>query len=135
MLKSNQGVVLIEMLISLVVISFIVLLLLNLMQVVTATIEYEQITTKIIQVSSLISEDILSATQVGVVGQCLNIDTSQHQINYCVKDRVLIRSVDHQGYERLISNSGLEFIAGNVIELKLTVAESPILIPIWSGDE
>lgn len=135
MFKSNDGVVLIEMLVSLVVISFIMLLLLNLMQVVTATIKYEQVTTKLIQVSTLISDDILSSTKIEMIGQCLNVDTSQQQINYCIKDQVLVRSVDHQGYERLITNPGLEFVDGNVIELKITIDGMEVDVPIWGKNE
>lgn len=135
MFKSNGGVVLIEMLMSLVVISFIMLLLLNLMLIVTETISYEQINTKAIQVTSLVYDDILNARKITSSDQCLLIAVNQDAISYCIVEDSLIRKVNNQGYERLLTNSGLKFINDGYLQLQLTIGDNEIGIPIWGLDE
>lgn len=135
MFKFDEGVVLIEMLISMVVISFIMLLLSNLMLVVTASIDYEQISTKVIQITSLIYDDILDATKIYNYNQCLLIESNEDKISYCIIDNSLIRKVNNQGYERLLTNQGLEFIDDGYIQLQATIGGNQILIPIWRYNE
>ncbi len=135
MFGSKQGIVLIEMLFSLVVISFIMLLLINLLSLVTKTIEYEHISTKLLQVSSLIDNDLLDATKINLNGQCLEIMTTPDLVSYCITGQNLVRTVNHQGYERILSNPGLSYTNDGVIRIESEVGANKVTVPIWSSYE
>lgn len=132
--KYKRGVVLIEMLMSLIVISFIMLLLLSLMTLVTTSSEYERIDSKVMQVSGLIIDDLMEATQVSATSECMEIKKNSDVITYCIEGDKMIRRVNGSGYERLIDNVDVKYNGGRDIVLNFQVGANKIEVPLWSID-
>lgn len=134
MFKFDSGVVLIEMLMSLIVISFIMLLLLALTSLVSSTVNYEQTFNKALQVSTLMIGDISSGVEVELSGSCLQITENVDIVTYCIEGDEMIRRVNGKGYERVVSNAELSFDFNQIIYLKVKASDLELSIPLWSTD-
>lgn len=134
-MKYDEGVILIEMLVCVFVISFIMFLMLNLMTMLAATTKYQRVISKQFQVSRLVTEDVLKSTNIYYKQGCLNILENDDVIEYCVKGQDLVRTVNSKGYERIISKVDSEFIVDEKISLKVKFDDYQELIPLWSKDE
>lgn len=111
------------------------LLLTNLLTLITTTSYEERIFTKELQVSSLIYRDITDGQSTKVDNGCLLISDNNDQIEYCFTTNGLVRTVNDQGYERLISDVTGAFTANQLIELQIDYNQQLITLPIWSNDE
>lgn len=132
--KSKQGVVLIEMLMSLIVVSFIMLLLLSLMSVIGTGIDYQRVESKLLQVSGLMIDDLAQAIKLEVTPSCLKINQNDDVITYCIKGDKMIRQVNGQGYERMLTDVDVQFKIGEIIYLQFKIGEQTHEIPIWSNN-
>lgn len=134
MLKSSPGVILIEMLVSVAVVGVIVLLILNLLLLISSAISYDQLISKVMQTTSLMTTDIAQAVSVEVTTSCMVINQNVDEVKYCIEDD-LTRTVNDAGYERLVSNFDGKYIDGDVIYLDVKTAGNEMKVPIWSNDE
>lgn len=134
MLKYNQGVVLIEMLVSVVVVGSIVLLILNLMLLISSAVSYDQLISKIQQTTSLMTTDFYQATNIESNGNCLTINQKNDVVDYCI-NQDLTRTVNGSGYERLISNVEARYVDDGIIYLEVKVSGNELKVPIWSSNE
>lgn len=130
--KYKRGVVLIEMLMSLIVVSVIMLLLLSLMTEVTKMIDYQRIQSKLMQVSGLMIDDVLSAVNVDATSSCLLLEQTDDEITYCIEGDKMIRRVNGKGYERLLTSVDIKFQTGEIIYLQFMIGEKTSEIPLWS---
>ncbi|WOO87617.1 prepilin-type N-terminal cleavage/methylation domain-containing protein [Mollicutes bacterium LVI A0039] len=130
-LKYSQGYILIEMLVAISIIGVIMLMMANLMNMVSTNIKEDQIIIKQQQISSLISDDILDATQIELVDQCLKITTNNDIVEYCISEKKLVRTVNNHGYERLISNFEGRFTYDQTINLEINFDNKKFILPIW----
>lgn len=133
-MKSDDGVILIEMLVSVVVVGSIVFLILHLVIMISSAVYYDQKQVKLLQVSSLIYDDIADGIKSDTVDQCFVIEQNTRLVKYCFTDHNLVRTVDAQGYERLINHADGRFTSGKTINLELNQAPNSPL-PIWSSYE
>ncbi len=133
MSKYNQGVILIEMLISLVVLSAVMFMILSLLTLAVGTIKYEHFATKSLQISSLITNDLSSSKSVEYTTDCIYITKAQEQTSYCFENSNLVRQVNGLGYEQIATDVNGEFKGDEVITMKLVGEETVIEIPIWSN--
>lgn len=129
MFRYDQGVVLIELLMSIVVISFIVFLLLNLMILTNTFMGEDRLFSKQLQLSTVIYQDILKATEIMVDDSCLTIEQNQDRVTYCQVNQDFVRKVNNKGFERVVSDSKVEVIDNQIIWLKV---DDKFKIPIWS---
>lgn len=134
MLKYDDGVILIEMLVSIIIIGTITLLLANLISSLYKANEYDKLYTKQLQVSSLMYDDFLSASEIRLEEQCLIIDGGR-KIEYCFENNQLVRTVDNLGYERLIANANGKFVIDTGIYLEFENQDKKIRLPLWSEYE
>lgn len=130
--RYKRGVVLIEMLMSLIVISFIMLLLLSLMTLVTTSSEYERMDSKVMQVSGLIIDDLMEAVEVTANSQCMEIKKNREVVTYCIEGDKMIRRVNGTGYERLLNNADVKYQIGDDIALNFKVGANEVDVPLWS---
>lgn len=134
MYKYNDGVILIEMLISLVVLSAVMFMILSLLTMAVSTIEYEHFATKSLQLSSMITTDLTFATEVTYTSDCVFITKTEEQTSYCFENSNLVRRVDDSGYEQIATGVNGEFKGEVIIEMRLERNGRAIEIPIWSTD-
>lgn len=132
MLKYNDGIILIEMLMSILVISFIMLLMLDLLTLTSTSVDKDVGFTKELQISSIIYQDLIDASKVEADEDCLYFTENDEQISYCINDTELIRKVDNQGYERIASNLEIEIKTKPIVYLRIN---DYFNIPVWGENE
>lgn len=130
-MKSNDGFILIELLLAVWIVGCIFYLLLILMSNLNEKVNYERATNKVMQVDSLITEDLLNGTKVEVSNECLDINLHKDIVNYCFTNKELVRKVNDQGYERIVDNVDGKFYYSTIIYMHMEVDEHSIEIPIW----
>ncbi len=133
--ESDQGVILIEVLISFMVISFILFMMLAMIQSVSKLGEFDPKLIKSMRLSSIINSDIVEANMMGLKSECLIIYQNSREISYCNRDGDLYREVEGKGYERILTDFNGKFIMGEFIYYQFELENSRITIPIWSKNE
>lgn len=133
MFKSDNGVILIEMLISLIVLSVVMFMILSLLELAVSTIEYEHFATKLLQVSSMMTNDISTALAVTSDTKCLYVTKTEGETTYCFDNTSLIRQVDNSGYENVINDVQGTFKEEGQIIMEISKQGHMVDVPIWSN--
>ncbi len=131
---SDDGIILIEMLVALIVVSSIMYLLLAFVYMVVNIASFEHVFTKQIQINTLMNNDILNASAINLEQDCLLIQNQDYEVEYCIKEDNLIRSIDNKGYENIISDTKMKFLDEPFIALELTNNNANYIIPIWTNE-
>lgn len=132
--KSNSGIVLIEMLMSIVVISFIMMLVMSLMTMITTSISKEHVDSKTLQISGLIMDDLIDSIDVTTTSECIIINQNKDTVTYCIEGEKMIRRVNGKGYERVLNEVNVKLQNKGVITLVFTTDNTKTDIPLWSTD-
>ncbi len=128
---SKQGIILIEMLISIFVISIILLMIMNFISLFTNDIIDERLLIKRLQLDPILISDYERATNVELSDQCLIIDQNDNKISYCADQTGLTRKVNDAGYERIISGINVKYLNGDVITISLNSEGDSYETIIW----
>ncbi len=132
--SSNSGVVLIEMLMSVMVIGCVIILMLNMINAISYIGSADEKLIRASRLGAIINTDLSAALTVDVTSQCLQITQNERFVTYCNVDGDLIREVDGKGYERIISEVDGQFIIGDYIYYRFDVADRNVTIPIWTAN-
>lgn len=132
--KSNSGIVLIEMLMSIVVVSFIMMLLMSLMTMIATSISKEHVDSKTLQISGLIIDDLVDSIDVTTTSECIIINQNKDTVTYCIEGEKMIRRVNGKGYERVLNEVNIKLQNNGVITLVFTTGNTSTEIPLWSNN-
>ncbi len=132
---SNAGVILIEMLMSVMVIGCIIILMLNMINAISYIGSADEKIIRASRLGAIINSDLNDALTVDVTNQCLQIPQNERLVTYCDDGHDLIREVDGKGYERIISDVDGQFIMGEYIYYRFEIADRNVTIPIWKVND